>query len=204
MFIDEIRREKGHLVSLYSGGEKIVSLDCDLADEKRLKAGQDYPVETLRELLTESQRRRARSKALYLLEFRDYSRRDLENRLRRDFDEASAREAADFMEEIGATDDRRYAESLIRHLAGDKHYGRRRIMQELSLKGIDRDTAEETLDEYDLDEQAMILELLEGKFSKDLDTPKGINRTIASLTRYGYGYGDIKDALREYSGRLEE
>lgn len=204
MFIDEIRREKGHLVSLYSDGEKIVSLDCDLADEMRLKAGQDYPVSELQSLLTQSQQRRARAKALYLLEFRDYSRRDLEKRLRKDFDEEASRDAADFMEEIGAIDDSRYAESVIRHLVNDKHYGRRRIIQELSLKGIDRDTAEEALDAYELDEQAMILELLEGKFAKDLSDPKGINRTIASLTRYGYGYGDIRDVLREYTDRLEE
>lgn len=204
MFIDEIRRQKGHLVGLYSEGELIVSLDSDMADEMHLQARRDYPVEQLRTLLTQSQQRRARSKALYLLEFRDYSRRDLERRLRNDFDEESARAAVDFLEEIGAIDDRRYAEAAIRHLAGYKHYGRRRILQELSLKGIDRDTAEEVLDEYGLDEPAMILDLLEGKFSGDLSDPKGINRTIASLTRYGYQYGDIRDALREYADNMEE
>lgn len=204
MFIDEIRRQKGHLVGLYSEGELIVSLDSDMADEMHLQARRDYPVEQLRTLLTQSQQRRARSKALYLLEFRDYSRRDLERRLRNDFDEESARAAVDFLEEIGAIDDRRYAEAAIRHLAGYKHYGRRRILQELSLKGIDRDTAEEVLDEYGLDEPAMILDLLEGKFSGDLSDPKGINRTIASLSRYGYQYGDIRDALREYADNMEE
>lgn len=204
MFIDEIRRQKGHLVGLYSEGELIVSLDSDMADEMHLQARRDYPVEQLRTLLTQSQQRRARSRALYLLEFRDYSRRDLERRLRNDFDEESARAAVDFLEEIGAIDDRRYAEAAIRHLAGYKHYGRRRILQELSLKGIDRDTAEEVLDEYGLDEPAMILDLLEGKFSGDLSDPKGINRTIASLTRYGYQYGDIRDALREYADNMEE
>lgn len=197
MIIDEIRRQKGHLVGLYSGGELIVSLDCEMADEMHLQPMRDYPVELLRELLTQSQLRRAKSKALYLLEFKDYSRRDLEKRLRKDFDEESARAAVEFMVEIGAVDDARYAETVIRHLAGYKHYGRRRILQELSQKGVDRETAETVLDEYGLDEPAMITELLEGKFAKDLNDPKGINRTIASLTRYGYRYGDIIDALKE-------
>ncbi|MBQ1414212.1 MAG: regulatory protein RecX [Clostridia bacterium] len=204
MIIDEIRRQKGHLVVLYSEGEPIVSLDSDLADEMKLQAGRDYTVEELQALLTQSQFRRARAKALYLLEFKDYPRRELITRLRKDFDEASVRAAVDFLEEISAIDDRRYAEAAIRHLAGYKHYGRRRILQELSQKGIDRDTAEEALDAYGLDEPAMILELLEGRFDKDLSDPKGIQRTIATLTRYGFGYGDIRDALREYTDRLEE
>lgn len=203
MIIDEIRRQKGNLAGLYSQGELIVSLDRDMVDEMKLQPMRDYPVDLLRELLIQSQMRRAKSKALYLLEFRDYSRRDLENRLRKDFDEESARAAVEFMLEIGAVDDGRYADTLIRHLAGYKHYGRRRILQELSMKGIDRDTAETILDEFGLDEHAMIIELLQGKFSKDLSDPKGINRTMASLTRYGYSYGDIKDALREYADTLD-
>lgn len=202
--IDEIRRQKGHLVGLYSEGELVASLDCDLAAESRLQPGKDYPVPLLRALLEESQRRRAKAKALYLLEYRDYSRRDLEKRLRNDFDEESARETVDFLAEIGAVDDLRYAEAAIRHLAGHKCYGRRRILQELAMKGVDRDTAEAALDAYGLDEQAMILALLEKKFAKDLDTPKGIQRTIASLTRYGYAYGDIKDALRSYTDSFED
>ena len=204
MLITEIRRQKGHLVGLYADGELILSVDCDIAEEMKLQPMRDYPVEALRELLTQSQLRRAKSKALYLLEFRDYSRRDLKKRLHKDFDEPSACAAVDYMEEIGAINDARYAENMIRHLVQQKHYGRRRILQELSLKGIDRDIAEESLEGFELDETAEIIELLKGKFARDLGDPKGINRTIASLTRYGYSYGDIRDALREYTDRLED
>ncbi len=204
MLITEIRRQKGHLVGLYADGELILSVDCDMAEEMKLQPMRDYPVDVLRELLRQSQLRRAKSKALYLLEFRDYSRRDLEKRLCKDFDEPSALAAVDYMEEIGAINDARYAENMIRHLVQQKHYGRRRILQELSLKGIDREIAEESLEGFELDETAEILELLKGKFARDLIDPKGINRTIASLTRYGYRYDDIRDALREYIDHLEE
>ena len=204
MLITEIRRQKGHLVGLYADGELILSVDCDMAEEMKLQPMRDYPVDVLRELLRQSQLRRAKSTALYLLEFRDYSRRDLEKRLCKDFDEPSALAAVDYMEEIGAINDARYAENMIRHLVQQKHYGRRRILQELSLKGIDREIAEESLEGFELDETAEILELLKGKFARDLIDPKGINRTIASLTRCGYRYDDIRDALREYIDHLEE
>lgn len=204
MLITEIRRQKGHLVGLYCYDELIMSIDSEMAAEINLQPMQDYPVDYLRELLEQSELRRAKSKALYLLEFRDYSARDLEQKLKKDFAPEICREAVEFMIEIGAIDDTRYAATLVRHLMQFKHYGRHRIRQELSLKGVDRDIIDEVLEEADLDEPAMILELLNGKFSRDLSDQKGINRTIASLTRYGYSYGEIKSALREYIDSLED
>lgn len=199
MLITEIKRQKGHLVGLYCYDELIMSIDSDMAAEINLKQMRDYSADFLRDLLKQSELRRAKSKALYLLEFRDYSKRDLEQKLKKDFDAGSSHEAVEYMEEIGAIDDIRYAETLIRHLITQKHYGRRRIRQELSLKGIDREIIEEALEQTEFDEQSMILELLNGKFSRSLSDQKSINRTITSLTRYGYGYSDIKSALQEYA-----
>ncbi len=204
MLITEIRRQKGHLVGLYCHDELIMSIDSEMAAEINLQPMCEYPIDYLRELLEQSELRRAKSKALYLLEFRDYSTRDLEQKLKKDFSPEICREAVEFMIEIGAIDDTRYAETLVRHLVQFKRYGRHRMRQELSLKGIDSDIIDEVLDEAELDEQEMILELLDKKFSRDLCDQKGINRTIASLTRYGYSYGDIKSALREYIESLED
>lgn len=203
MIIDEIKPMKGHLVGLYSDGELIVEIDSDLAAEKALKPMSDCSVEYLRELLTHSQQRRARSKALYLLEYRDYSSRDMKKRLRKDFDDDSSCLAVDYLSEIGALDDSRYAENMIRRLIEQKHYGRRRIIQELSAKGIDRRTAEDVLEQFDTDEQSAIMELLQGKFSRDMDDEKGIRRTVNSLLRYGYEMGDILQVMRDYADSLD-
>ncbi len=192
------------MVGLYSDGELIVSLDSDLAAEKALKGGKEYSVEKLQELLSQSQLRRAKSKALYLLNFRDYSSRDIAARLKKDFDVNSVDAAIEYLKEIGATDDSRYAENMIRHLINQKHYGRRRIFQELAAKGIDRDTAEQALENFSIDEQSAITELLNEKFSRDLGDDRGIRRTIATLQRYGYEMGDIMCALREYASSLED
>ncbi len=204
--IHEVKPLKGHLTGLYSDGELVCCIDSELAAEKNVKPLREYTVDELRELLSESQLRRARSKALYLLEYRDYSARDLASRLRRDreYGDEAIDAAVEYLTEIGAIDDARYAGNMIRHLISRKHYGRRRILQELSAKGIHRDTAEKALSECDLDESAAITELLEGKFSRDLSDEKGIRRTVATLQRYGYEMGDIMGALREYRDRCEE
>ena len=203
--IDEIRPQKGHLVGLYADGELICSLDSDLAADKGLKS-REYTGIELTELMRESELRRAKSKALYLLKFRDYSRRDLAARLRSDkeYSDESIEAALDYMAEIGAIDDSRYADNMIRHLINQKHYGRRRIMQELAAKGIGSDVAEDALCEFEVDEQAAITELLNRKFTRDLDNDKGIRRTIAALQRYGYEMSDIMQALRDYTERIED
>ena len=75
---------------------------------------------------------------------------------------------------------------------------------ELAAKGIDRDTAEQALENFSIDEQSAITELLNEKFSRDLGDDRGIRRTIATLQRYGYEMGDIMCALREYASSLED
>jgi len=197
IFITAILPRKGRLVELYSGDEAIVTLDSALAAERALAPRMEYSVETLRELLTESQFRRAKAKALYLLGFRDYSARALSERLRRDFDEKAVNSVMDYLTETGAVSDSRYADVLAGHLTRNKHYGRRRILQELCAKGIDRDEAEEAVYRLDLDEPAAIRGLLETRFARDLADDKGIRRTIATLRRYGYQSDDIWDAIRE-------
>lgn len=195
IIIEEIRPEKGHLVGLYSHGELICAIVRELAAEKKLRPG-EYTEEALRALLTESQRRRAKAKALYLLNYRDYSSRDLRDRLRKEFDQDATEQALTFMKEIGALDDARYAENMIRHLIFRKHYGSRRILRELTGKGIDGTTAAQALSRFELDEPAAIAALLRDQFSHDLGDDKGIRRTVATLQRYGYASGDIWDALR--------
>ncbi len=199
MLIDETRQHKGQLVGLYSEGELIVSLDSGLAAERGVKAGREYSVGELRGLLAESQLRRAKTKALRLLNYRDYSRRDIAAKLRQDFDEQTVSAVVEYLDETGASDDTRYAENMIRHLTDRKRYGRRRIIQELAAKGIDRETAESLLEKSGPDEPAAIAGLLRGKFRSSLGDSGGIRRTIATLQRYGYEMSDIMSALRDYA-----
>ena len=201
IFITAMLPRKGRLVDLCSGDEVIVTLDSALVAERALAPQREYSAGTLRELLTESQLRRAKAKALYLLGFRDYSARALSERLRRGFDARAVNSVMDYLVETGAVSDARYAEVLADHLTRNKHYGRRRILQELCAKGIDRDQAEDAIEKLGLDEPAAILELLDTKFSRDLGDEKGVRRTIATLQRYGYRSDDIFQVLREFEAR---
>ena len=196
VLITEIRPQKGQLCGLYSQGELICSLDSLLVAEKGLKPG-EFAVATLRELLRQSQLRRAKTKALRLLGGRDYSARALTDRLRKDFDERTVNDVVASLAEIGAVDDARYAGLLVDHYVRGRRFGRRRVARELAAKGIDPETAREALDACDADERDAIREWLEGSLGRDLADQKGVRRAVATLQRYGYCLSDILHVLRE-------
>ena len=80
----------------------------------------------------------AKSRALRLLDKRDYSRAELIRKLtEKGVDESDAAEAVDYLVSLGFVDDARYAPLLVRRCAA-KGYGRARAKQELQKRGIDR------------------------------------------------------------------
>ncbi|MGN1417776.1 MAG: regulatory protein RecX, partial [Acutalibacteraceae bacterium] len=84
-----------------------------------------------------------------------------------------------------------------------KGFGKRRIVQELYKKGIDREIIDEVTEELEFCSDDLC-DILERKYGKYLDTEKGINRAFNGLVRMGYSYGEIKQALEERSSRADE
>ncbi len=121
--------------------------------------------------------------------------------------EEAAWEAVSRMEELGLVDDEDYAGKLARDLHHLRKMGPQRIQRELIHRGIERELAEEAVDELECDPQETILELLNGKYAKlaesvaENDDLKEKNRLIGRLARLGYGYSDIRRAWETY---LEE
>ena len=147
--------------------------------------------------LYEANSRRAFNKAANLLSYQDRTRKQLVDRLREDYGEDAAEAAVDRLEELRLVDDDRYAENYAEELLRRKKFAPRRIRQELLHRGIDRETADFTVETLDFDAESCIIELLQTKFRGKLADEKGLRRTVASLQRLGYDYGDIRAALRE-------
>lgn len=135
MIITDVRKRRGRLYQLYLDGEPAVTVDAAAFDESPYRMGGRIDDEQLRELLEAGNRRRAREKALYLLSMRDHSRGELEKKLRETAGAQAAEETAARMEELGLVDDAAYAQPLARDLLARKHYPRRRLVQELTVRG---------------------------------------------------------------------
>lgn len=140
--------------------------------------------------------RRAFNKAIELISRREHSRKEIITKLtQRDYGDV-AHEVADELERLGYLDDERFARIYANELKQRKNMGKRRISQELYVKGISRDIIQDVLDEIEGNSCEEIIELINRKYYRYLGDEKGINRTVNALVRLGYGYSDIKSALK--------
>lgn len=196
-------RRKG-LSALYIDGELAVKLDTEVILSHRFDVGREITDDQLHACILDSDMKRCKDKALWLISFRDHSRRELYDKLRKDYSEESCERALDRLEELGLVDDGRYARRYTADLINVKRLPARGVRQKLFEKGIDRDLIDEVLSEIEVDEEAQIRSIVEKKYANALNDEKGCRRAVNALMRMGFSYADIKSALREYIELSEE
>ena len=197
------KAKKGY--HLFVEGEYALTLSAEVLAQAGLRAGQEITPQRLDEIKQAGDRRRARERALYLLESRSHSQKELFDKLCRSVPEEIAREAADRMVVLGLVDDESYARRWAAMLWREKKYGPRRIRQGLMQKGFDRELIDQVLEEMNdsfmQEEAAEQLEgLIQRKYARYLSDgdPKGRNKTVNALLRLGYDYDQIRAALLNF------
>ena len=144
-----------------------------------------------------------RKRALRLLEKRDYSRKMLLDKLtEKGAEESDALAVVDWLCEIGAVNDARFAELIVRHYAG-KGYGVRRIRDELFRRGIGRALWEDALSSMP-DTDGTVYRLLSGRLRGTECAPEDVQRVRNALLRRGYSWDEIRCALERYMTESED
>ena len=183
-------------------------LNSEIVSRYNLKAGISLPLSAWEDIKAEEEYRKARERALYLLDYRDYSYIDLFHKLEKNYSEDTCYRVMDKMVEMGTINDRRYAEGLARHYVEVKHFGRIRAFREMRGKGLTAEVINDALDVYDEDEETTwydrLYELVETKYLRYLDDEKGVTRVKNALVRYGYTYDLIKEVLSDIGDEYGE
>lgn len=203
MIITAIEPRRKGLCALYIDGEPAVKLDLETVLAHRFDIGREITDEELHDCIVDSDLKRCKDKAMWLISYRDHSRRELLDKLRKDYSPEAAQAAVRRMEELGLIDDGRYARRLAADLLNIKHLSERGVRDKLREKGIDRDLIDEVVSELEFDERQQIREITERKYARSLSDEKGRRRAVSGLQRMGFGYSDIKSVLAEYT-QLEE
>lgn len=198
MEITKIAPRRKGLSQLYIDNEEAMKLDTQMLLLEGIKEGMELTDQQLHELVQKSDARRAQEKALYLLEYRSHSKKELADKIARTAaSKEAAQEAANRMEDLGLIDDAKYARDYARSLFLRKKFGSRRVKQELLQKGIDRDLADEILGEYaQLDTDETIYDILSRKYPAFMQDEKVRRRAVAALQRFGYSFEEIRSAMR--------
>ena len=196
MSVLTLRPGKNNKVHLLLDGEYAMTADSDCVAFSGLCDNMILDDEALTDLQGKVNARRAFNKASDLLALRDHSEKELLQKLRQKGFADGAEEAMEKLKSYGYLDDSRFALRFAQELQRVKHYGKKRIEQELYRKGVSRDVVSDTLEQLSFDEDALTA-LIERRYLRQLDTEKGVQKTVAALQRMGYSFGEIRDALQK-------
>jgi len=226
---------RGEKIHLSVDGEYIATTNKTFWYSLGLSSPCQVEEDQLQEILDRVQDNRMYEKALDLLTQRDYSHRELSDKLvqkeaqrrrtsrgksrdfgvtdasyssvtldaeRPDYD-ALRQRAEDIclrLEEAGLLNDERFARSYAAELLRRKHLSTRGLKQELRKKGVARETADIVVEELAPDPAKSIRTLLQTKYrTRNLHDEKDRRRTVNALLRLGYTYGEINNAISEFS-----
>lgn len=179
--------EDGRSFVLYRGEVRRYSLE----EGAELSDGQ------YEEICSEILKKRARRRTMHLLEKMDRTEAQIREKLRQGFyPEEIIEDAVAYVKGYHYLDDSRYAENYVRNQREKK--SRRKIQMELMAKGIDRELAEQTLEEecQRENEQELILKWVEKKhYSAQTADLKEKQRMYQFLMRKGFQSDDILHVL---------
>lgn len=198
MLITAIEPRKKSMSALYIDGEFVMNLDSRTLIENRFDVGREINDEDLYEIIKLSNERRAKEKALWMISYRDHSKKELKDKIRRTCDEDSAQKAVERMEELGLVNDENYARRYAQQLLFTKHMSKNGAFQSLVQKGIDKELASRILDEITVDSREHIRAIIDKKY-KNINDEKIRRRASAALQRLGYRWDEIRSVFEEYT-----
>ncbi len=139
-------------------------------------------------------------KGLDLLAYADNTKSALALKLRqRGFDKYTAKDAAEYISDLGYIDEKRMLIREVERLANVKLYGKSRIKNELYRKGISREVIDENLAEVlsEIDFSENLCKLVRKKCDFDrLNEPKYRQSLYGAMYRYGYSPSETKEAIK--------
>ncbi len=196
------KKGKGDKIHISIDGEYTLTVDEMYFASLYLKDGQEISEEEFAVLEETVNIRRAYNCAVSLLSRRDHSKKEFVEKLRKKGFANGAEAAVDKLAASGYVDDERFCRLYANELIRLKSYGKRRVEQELYLKGIDRDTINTVLDEISFDNDALS-DIIKRKYLSRLSDEKGRQKVVNALMRLGYSFGEIRDALKSIDEEIE-
>jgi len=207
MKVTALQKYKGSTYEVELDYERKIYLHIDIIVDFSVKTGMELDRTKLREIIYASNFRRAYQYALYRLDYRDYSAKEMTDKLVQTYkNEVLCLAVVEKLKNVGIINDARYAEKLARKLVEVKKYGYIRAKRELKLKGISEFIAVDALEKYSESFGENLMSLLETKHARyltDKSDRKSVEKVKAALVRYGYGFDEINRSIKEYFENYE-
>ena len=157
--------------------------------------GNELSFEVYRELMEDVLAKRAKKRALHLLERMEQTQWQLRTKLEKaGYPSECIEDALAYVQSYHYVDDSRFASNFVR--ISQEKMSKGNISRKLLSKGVDREIVKQALEEYESDELQQICKLLEKRgFQKETAYRRELQRTYAFLARRGFCNSDILKAL---------
>jgi len=194
-----------------------------MSDYQLINAGiqvnKDYTREELSDLVNESQFGKAYERALNYVMIRPRSVKEIKDYLTRTFlypkpkmyinkqgerivkkqevdksvVQRTIERVLERLEEKGYSDDEKFAQAWVRSRQLNKRSSKRKLQQELQVKGVHSDIIDAVLGDGSIDEAENLKSMIEKK--QKLTRYQDKTKLTQYLVRQGFSYGDVKEAL---------
>lgn len=188
--------EKGKRRIRFENGESCIVYYSEIRG-LHLEEGTYISHEVYEKIFKEIVGKRAKKRALHLLEQMDRTEQQLREKLMvSEYPVRCIDEAIEYVKSFHYLDDERYAETFTRYKK-DK-MSRQQIKQKLMMKGVSRDIISNAIEEeYDVDETVHIRGILEKKgFSSETADGGEFRRVYNYLLRRGFRSSDILKEMK--------
>ena len=200
MIVSEIRELDKKRSKIFIDGEFAFVLYKGEIRDYRIRQGEEIDYASYRQITEDLLPKRAKLRAMNLLQKRDYTEKQLRDKLSEgQYPPQIIDEAVDYVKSYRYLDDDRYARDYITYHMESR--SRARITQDLAGKGISKDVILSVMEElYEGDdgdaELSQVRQLLVKKrYDPDNSDFKEKQKVIAFLLRKGYSMSTIRKAM---------
>lgn len=189
----EVQKRLTDRVNVYVDGEFYSGMSMDVCVKYGIKQGVQMPMEKLEEILLDSEKNIALNKtAKYMQSAMKTTKQIREYLKKKDYGKPVIDYVISKLEEYRYLDDTAYAKAYLDSYG--KKIGKLKIRANLKTKGISENIINELLDDYQSNEDDILLLALK-KLGKKEPTYENLSKIMVFLASRGYDYDEIKHTL---------
>jgi len=187
--------------NIFLDGQFAFPVAAEVALKKGLKVGQRLEPSQIEALTSAQTAQSCLEVALRYLNYRPRSEQELRQRLsRRGFDQETIAQTIQRLKEMGQVNNLAFAQFWVENRQSFRPRSRLRLRQELQVKGVERETIETVVSGLDDETNAYLVARKKQNAWAGSDARTWRHRMGAYLSRRGFSYGVIKDALKRLAG----
>ena len=145
----ESQKKNQDRVNIYVNNEFFMAVYTELVYSFNLKKGMEIDENKLKNLLKDEMYIKAKNKALNILSKADQSEKKIKEKLSSEFEEDTIEKVIDFLKRNNFINDDMLAQKIVNTNVNLNKCGRNKIKQNLYIKGIDKNSIDDALNDID-------------------------------------------------------